>query len=88
MNATVLAGPQFGKVLKLVDLLGEIFVNLLLSLIELFIILLLSTLKEVPLLISHLFSCTIDYSGQVLYELLVITEIIFGDLECFLVDLH
>lgn len=88
MNATVLAGPQLWKVLELINLLGEILVNFLLSLIELFIVLLLPTLKEGPLLISHLLSCTIDHSCQILYELLIITEIIFGDLECFLVDLH
>ena len=88
MNAAVLAGAQFGEVLELVHLLGEIFVNLLLGLIELLIILLLAALEEGLLLVSHLLSRTVHHSSQVLDELLVIAEVIFGDLEGFLVDLH
>lgn len=40
--------------LKKVDLLGQILVNLLLSLMKLFIILVLLALKEGHLLVSHL----------------------------------
>lgn len=87
MEGAILAGPQLGQILKLINLFREIFVNLFLRFIELFIILLLPGLKEGLLLISDLFSCTIDDSCQVLDELLIITEIIFGDLESFLVDL-
>lgn len=87
MDGVILTSPQLGKVLELIDLFREIFVNLLLRLIELLIVLLLPGLKESLLLISDLFCRTVDDSGQILDELFIITEIILRDFQGFFVDL-
>lgn len=80
--------PQLGEVFEPVHLPGEVSVDVFLVLGELPVVLLPLPFEVGPLLVLDLLGGAVDDLGEVLDELVVVAEVVLGDLQGLLVDLH